>query len=108
MVYIPSQGDKEGAERKSGELRRLSIKDFYVLQEQGELRYGISLGVFRSKAAAEQHLAELTQQGVRSARVGARGVGLNKVALQLRGLDDAMVARVVKLAKVDRRECAPL
>ena len=108
MVYIPSQGDKEAADRKSGELRRLQVKDFYVLQEAGELRYAISLGVFKSRAAAEQHLAELVQQGVRSARIGARGAGLNKVALQLRGLDDAMLAKVVKLAKVEQRECAPL
>ena len=108
MVYIPSQGDKESAERKSRELRRLQVEDFYVLQESGELRYGISLGVFKSKAAAEQHLVELNLQGVRSARIGARGAGLNKVAFQLRGLDDATVARVIKLAKVEQRDCAPL
>lgn len=108
MVYIPSQGDKEGADRKSNELRRLGVSDFYVLQTEGELRYGISLGIFKSRAAAESHLAELVKKGVRSGRIVGRGENSAKVAFQLRGLDDKSVAAAVKLAGAEQRECVPL
>lgn len=108
MVYIASQGDKEGAERKAGELRRLGISDFYVLQTEGEMRYGISLGIFKTKVAAEGHLAELVKKGVRSARITGRGDNPTKLALQLRGLDDQAVAAVVKIAKTEPRDCAQL
>jgi hypothetical protein len=110
IVYIPSQGDKEGADRKAGELRRLEIKDFFVMQGEGELRFGISLGIFKTKTAAEAHLAELMKKGVRSARIGGRGAGSSKVAFMLRGVGEADLANVLKVAasisKVDRRDCA--
>lgn len=110
IVFIPSQGDKEGADRKSAELRRLGVKDFYVLQTAGERHFGISLGVFRSRGAADVRLAELTRQGVRSARIGAFGNTGSRFAMQLHDLDDAGVTAAIELAatvaKVARRECA--
>ena len=108
MVYIPSQGDKDGADRKSGELRRLGVSDFYVLQADGDMRFAISLGIFKTRAAADGHLAELVKKGVRSARITGRGDSLAKVAFQLRGLDDQAVADAVKLAKTEQHDCAPL
>lgn len=108
MVYIPSQGDKEGADRKSNELRRLGVSDFYVLQNDGELRYGISLGIFKTRAAAESHLAELVKKGVRSGRIAGRGESSTKVAFQLRGLDERAIAAAVKFAGTEQRDCAPL
>ena len=112
VVYIPSLGDKAGADRKAGELRRLGISDFYVLQNgadlRGELRYGVSLGIFKTRTAAEDHLAELVKKGVRSARITGRGENSVKVAFQLRGLDDKSVAAAVKLAGTEQRDCAPL
>lgn len=87
MVYIPPQGDKEGADKKANELRRLGIKDFYVIQDTGELHWGISLGIFKTEEAARAHLAALGQKGVRSARLGLHNVTANKIAFQIRGLD---------------------
>ena len=110
MVYIPPLADKESADRKSGELRRLDVKDFYVIQNPGDLHYAISLGIFKTRAAAEQHLAELVRKGVRSARVGGRGSGGDKFALQWNDLTQADLAQLSKLAqgfaRVERRECA--
>lgn len=85
IVYIPPQGDKEGAEKKAGELRRLGINDFFVIQGNSSLRWGISLGVFKMEEAARAHLADLNQKGVHSARIGERGV-ISLVAFQLREL----------------------
>lgn len=86
IVYIPPQGDKEGAEKKAGELRRLGINDFFIIQNNSSLRWGISLGVFKMEEAARAHLANLNQMGVHSARIGERG-GTALVAFQVRGLD---------------------
>jgi hypothetical protein len=109
MVLIPPQGDREGADRKAGELRRLGITDFYVIQDNSDLRWGISLGVFKTDKAANAYLAVLNQRGVRSARVVARSAAPSLVALQLRGLTPAMRADVEKIRadfpQQEAREC---
>lgn len=87
MVFIPSQGSKEGAEKKAGELRRLGITDFFIVQDQSNLRFGISLGVFKTEEAAKAHLANLNNKGVHSARIGPRTITTNKFAYQLRALN---------------------
>ena len=108
MVYIAPQGDTAGADRKVGELRRLGVRDFFVIQTEGDLRNAISLGIFKTRGAAETHLAELVRQGVRSARIIGRGESAAKIAFQLRGLDDATVAAAAKLANTEPHDCAPL
>jgi hypothetical protein len=89
MVYMPPQGDREGAERKAGELHRLGVADFFIIQDNSSLRWGISLGVFKTEEAARTHLARLNQKGVRTARIGQRSAMATQVAFQFRGLDHA-------------------
>lgn len=82
MVYIPPLGSKAAAERKAAELTRLGINDFFIIQDNsGGLRWGISLGIFKSEEAAKQWLASLISQGVRSAKLGERTVVTNKFNL---------------------------
>lgn len=66
MVYIPPLGSMEAAQRKVEELRRLGVADYAILQDNGPLRFGVSLGVFRSDEAAQKRLAELTARAVRN------------------------------------------
>lgn len=87
IVYIPPQADKDAAEKKAGELRRLGVNDFFIIQDNSSLRWGISLGVFKLEEAARAHLADLNQKGVHSARIGERTVTSDMVAFQLHGLD---------------------
>ncbi|WP_016834870.1 hypothetical protein [Herbaspirillum lusitanum] len=92
MVYIPTQDGKEGADRKTAELRRLGIQDFYVMPESQPnpaLRWAISLGVFKTEEAAKAYIGRLIPQGVRSARIMARNVTSNKQAYQWRNVDAA-------------------
>lgn len=88
MVFMPAQGNKENADKKVAQLRALGVTDFYVIQDSSELRWGISLGIFSSETAAQARLAQLNQQGVRSARIGERNAA-SKLAFQLRDLDGA-------------------
>ncbi|WP_353155691.1 SPOR domain-containing protein [Herminiimonas fonticola] len=109
MVYIPPQADKDAAEKKAGELKRLGVNDFFVIQDGSALQWGISLGIFKSEEAARNHLNALNQKGVRSARMGTHSPNANKIAFQLRGLDTAAKNSVVKIKgnfpRQELREC---
>jgi hypothetical protein len=109
MVYIPSQGSKEGADKKVNELRHLGVNDFYVIQDAGELHWAISLGVFKTEDAARAQLAALNQKGVHSARLGTRSPVAGKVAYQLHNLDENTKAGLDKIAldyqAIEVRDC---
>lgn len=109
MVFIPPLADKESAEKKAAELRRMGIEDFFIIQDNSNLRWGISLGVFKQEEAARAHLANLAQKGVRSARIGQRSVTSNLVAFQLRELDAEAKSAIDKIKddfpKQDMRSC---
>lgn len=96
MVYIPPEGGREGADRRVAELRRLGIGDFYVIPDSfanPALRYGVSLGIFRTEDAAKAYVGQLISRGVRSARIIARRSGAGKQVFQLRDLSpDARTA----------------
>ncbi|AMP17275.1 SPOR domain-containing protein [Collimonas pratensis] len=93
MVYLPSLGSKEAADKKSDEVRRLGINDFFVIQDSSVLRYGISLGIFKTDEAAQKQVASLAKRGLSGAKVGTRSVSSSKVAFQLRDMGgDAKLA----------------
>lgn len=100
MVYIPPLGGKDAAEKKAAELRRMGITDFYIIQDGQTLRWGISLGIFKTEEAARAHLASMNQKGVRSARLGLQNATSNKVAFKVRQLDAATKASL-DLIKAD-------
>lgn len=109
MVYIPSQGDKNAADKKAAELKRLGLTDFYIIQDDTDLRWGISLGIFKTEEGARTHLANLAAKGVRSARLGLHSGTANRVALQLRGMDDDLESKLNKIKqdfpRQDLRRC---
>jgi hypothetical protein len=94
MVYIPPQGDQEAADRKASELKRRGLTNYFIIQDNSNLRWGISLGVFKTEEAARNQLADLNRQGVHSARIGARSITGSKMAFQLHNLDAATKTRL--------------
>ncbi|WP_076593177.1 SPOR domain-containing protein [Herminiimonas arsenitoxidans] len=110
MVYIPPLANKEAADKKAGELKRMGVDDFFVIQDHSALQWGVSLGIFKSEEAARNHLAALNQKGVRSARVGTHSVAANKFAFQLRRIDAATKSGVDKIRegfpRQEWRECS--
>ncbi len=97
IVFIPPQGTKAGTDKKVAELKRMGVTNYFVIQDNSPLRTGISLGVFKSEAAAKSHLANLNRKGVRSARIGTRSVSTSRVAYQLRDLDAAAMQSLDKI-----------
>lgn len=88
IVYIPPQKSRAVADKKAKELKELGVSNFFIIQDQSKMRWGISLGIFKSEASAKKHLADLKKKGVRSARVGARSVTNRRVAFVLRDMDE--------------------
>jgi hypothetical protein len=110
MVYIAAEDGREGAERRAAELRRLDLTDFYVMPESSPMRDAISLGLFKTEAAANAYVGQLISKGVRSARVIERTASTNKVAFRLRGLNAADQAGFATLVSAfpnqSRRDCS--
>jgi hypothetical protein len=98
-VFIPPQGSRAGALKKAAELKALGINDYYIMGEEGDMPWALSLGVFRSEQAALVRLAQLREIGVRTALVGSRDTVLPKVWLQVKGVDPALEKRVREIAR---------
>lgn len=97
IVHIPPQGSRAAAEKKADELRNLGITNFFVMNDSSPLRWGISLGVFRTEGAAQAQLAALNKQGVQSARVAPRYTGSKQLLYQFRDISEETRARIAKI-----------
>jgi hypothetical protein len=97
-VFIPPQGNRQSAVRKASELKGLGVGEYFIVQEDGEYRWALSLGVFRTAEAAQARLATLRGQGVRSAQVGPRETVVPKVWLQVRSVDAGLEAKLKEVA----------
>lgn len=93
-VYIPAQKTRVEIDRKLGELKELGVTEFFVVQDAGQWRNAISLGIFRTEEAAVAFLAKLKDRGVRSALAARRENFLKQVAFHVREPDEATVARL--------------
>ena len=98
-VFIPPQGSRQGALKKANELKTLGVDEYFIVQEEGEHRWALSLGVFRSEEAAQARLAALRAQGVRTARIGARETVVPKIWLQVKSADAGLQARLKDIAR---------
>jgi len=109
-VFLPPQGNRQGALRKVEELKGLGVEEFFVMQEEGRLRWAISLGVFRTEDSAKARLEALRAKKVRGVQLGERDTQVAKVSFQVRDADEALVAKlreqVQGFAGSELRECA--
>jgi hypothetical protein len=90
-VFIPPQGNRAAAMKKTAELKSL--------QEEGAMRWAVSLGVFSSEDAAKNRLEALRAKGVRSAQTGERDTQVTKIWFQVRGADAALQGRLKGFAQ---------
>jgi hypothetical protein len=98
-VFIAPQGSRQGALKKAAELKALGVEDYFIVGEESDLRWALSLGVFRTEEAAQARLAALREQGVRSAQVGSRETVVPKIWLQVKGVDPALESRLKEIAR---------
>ena len=98
-VFIPPQGNRPAALKKTAELKLLGVDDYFVLQDEGSMRWAVSLGVFSSEEAARNRLEALRAKGVRSAQSGERDTQVAKIWFQVRGADAALQGKLKELAQ---------
>lgn len=98
-VYMPPQPNRAGVERKLQQLKERGIYDHFVVQEEGEWQYAISLGVFKTEEAAQKFLAFLRTRDVRTARVGERMSKLRFTVFVMKGLDADTTGKIGVLQK---------
>ncbi len=98
-VHMPPLKNRVEVERKTGELKELGVEEYYVVQEAGEWRNAVSLGLFKSEEAAQAELVRLRGRGVRSAVITRRERFLRQVAFFVREPDVETVARLTALQR---------
>ena len=96
-VHMPPQANRAAAEKKAQELKSLGVSEYFIVQD-GAARNAISLGIFSTEKGAQEHLAKLKAQGVRSARVGARPDQEGTLQVELRGPAGRKAALLAALA----------
>jgi sporulation related protein len=98
-VFIAPQGSRAGALKRAEELKALGVNDYFIMGEETDTPWALSLGVFRSERAALARLARLRETGVRTALVGSRDTVVPRIWLQVKGVDPALEARLKEIAR---------
>jgi hypothetical protein len=98
-VYFPPLRNKAAVNRKIAEIKALGISEYFVVQGRGRWQNAISLGVFKTKEAAQNFLHGLNGRGVRTARVGQRTSKLRATIFMLDWVDAETVTKLTILQK---------
>lgn len=96
-VYIPPLKDKAAVAQKIAQLKARGVMEYFVVQEAGAWLNAISLGVFKTREAAQNFVNQLHAQDVRSAQVGERNSRLKVTVFLLNGLDAETSGRLAAL-----------
>ncbi|OGS81336.1 MAG: hypothetical protein A2061_02110 [Gallionellales bacterium GWA2_59_43] len=98
-VYVPPLKDKLAVVQKIEQLKARGVEEYFVVQEAGIWLNAISLGVFKTREAAQNFVSQLRAKDVRSAQVGERSSRLKVTMFVLWGLDTATAERLTAFRK---------
>lgn len=98
-VYIAPLKDKEAVTQKIAQLKARGVTDYYVVQEAGEWLNAVSLGMFKTREAAQKYLEELSAKDVRTAKVGERASKIKSTVLVISGVDNGKSTKLTALQK---------
>ena len=99
-VYIPPVKDKAAVNQKIAQLKARGINEYFVVPDAGTWLNAISLGVFKTREAAQHFLDDLRRtKDVRSAQIGERASKLKVTLFVLNGLDVKAGADLAEIQK---------
>ena len=98
-VYMPPLKNRARVKMKIHELKNLGVHEYYVISDKGKWENAISLGIFKTQAAAQNLHEKLKTQGVRSARTGERASKLISTQFILNGVRMEIKDKLMGLQK---------
>ena len=98
-VFLPPMKTKADVDKRVAALKARGVKDFYVVQETGQWRNAISLGIFKSEDTARSMAAKLKDSGVPGVTLERRENMLKQVVYFLR---EPIPATIMRLAELQR------
>ena len=109
MVMIPPLGSKEAADRKAAEIKEQGVSSYFIMNEATPTKWAISLGVFKSEAAAQTLQAALVKQGVTGVKIAGRSSTSNRQIFRFRDIDSAIKTKLDETARrfdgIETRAC---
>jgi hypothetical protein len=88
-VYIPAVGGKP-ADKDIAVLKKSGFKEFSVVGEDGPNFNTVSFGLFPTEEAAQEKIARLLKNGVKSAKIAARVKPTGQAVLLVRGSPETL------------------
>ncbi len=96
IVYMGKYSNREAMKKKADELKQLKIS-FEEVRNNPELEGGLALGRYENRAAAEKALADVTQKGVRTAKVATLSQPVVLHRLRVERADATLQSRLTGL-----------
>jgi hypothetical protein len=96
IVYMGKYPNREALGKKEEELRRTRVA-FEEVRSPPELELGFSLGRFDQRTLADKALEQITQRGIRTARVVELAAPATLRMLRVEKADKALVAQLTAL-----------
>lgn len=91
-VHIPDLATRQLADRKQAELRALGVREMALMPDADGQKFAISLGLFKTEAAANELMSSLNGLGVRSARIAMREGKAGRLRVEMRGSEADVAA----------------
>ncbi len=98
-VYIAPLKDKAGVAQKIAQLKARGVTEYFVVQEAGEWLNAISLGMFKTREAAQNFLDGLNAKDVRTAQVGERASKTTTTQFVINDLDAEKSGKLAAVQK---------
>jgi len=98
-VYIAPQKDKAAVAQKVAQLKARGVTEYFIVQEAGEWLNAISLGMFKTREAAQKFLEGLNEQDVRTAKIGERASKIKATEFVINDLDAEKSSKLAVLQK---------
>ncbi|MEO8153358.1 MAG: SPOR domain-containing protein [Rhizobacter sp.] len=96
IVYMGKYPNHDALQKKADELKRLKL-NYEEVHNSPEFEDGLALGHYDNRAAAEKALADVTQRGVRTARVAQMSQPVVTHSLRVERADATLQGRLTGL-----------
>lgn len=108
-AYIPPPKSRAEIDKKINVLKARGIADYFVVQEPGKWQNAISLGVFKTREAAQKFLDKLSAKGIKTPVIGERMTKLKFTVFVIHNPDAAAIEKISELHRTfDGSELRPV